>query len=206
MEEVMESEMNHGYYVELLDNNLDTFSLLMELDSVLWNQIEQPLTVNDFFKKWKCEARKSANYNINLGMNLLRTLYCGIVIPYEKYETLLPQISMDSMEIREWFGCDSSWRIKVEEKDLKNCMRRIRNAVAHFYVDINFPEEYTASSRILKNTIVVLKDRQNEKKPFTFEVKFTIEQLIKIMDQIADLIKKYDIYEKKKAIKEEKYN
>ena len=58
MEEVMESEMNHGYYVELLDNNLDTFSLLMELDSVLWNQIEQPLTVNDFFKKWKCEARK----------------------------------------------------------------------------------------------------------------------------------------------------
>ena len=27
----MESEMNHGYYVELLDNNLDTFSLLMEL-------------------------------------------------------------------------------------------------------------------------------------------------------------------------------
>jgi len=50
----------------------------------------------------------------------------------------------------------------------------------------------------LKNTIVVLKDRQNEKKPFTFEVKFTIEQLIKIMDQIADLIKKYDIYEKKK--------
>ena len=202
MEAVMDNEMNHGYYVEMLDNNLDTFSLLMNLDSVLWNQTEQPLSVSDFFEKWKCGARKSDNYNINLGMNLIRTLYCGIVIPCEKYKTLLPQISMDSMEICEWFGNDSSWKIKVEERNLKNCMKRIRNAVAHFYVDINFPEEYTAASRILKNTTVVLKDRPNEQKPFTFEARFTIDQLIKIMTRIADLIKEYDICEKKRAIKE----
>lgn len=61
----MDNEMNHGYYVEMLDNNLDTFSLLMNLDSVLWNQTEQPLSVSDFFEKWKRGARKSDNYNIN---------------------------------------------------------------------------------------------------------------------------------------------
>ena len=83
---------------------------------------------------------------------------------------------MDSMEICEWFGNDSSWKIKVEERNLKNCMKRIRNAVAHFYVDINFPEEYTAASRILKNTTVVLKDRPNEQKPFFLLLPFSFQK------------------------------
>lgn len=55
VEAVMDNEMNHGYYVEMLDNNLDTFSLLMNLDSVLWNQTEQPLSVSDFLKNGNVE-------------------------------------------------------------------------------------------------------------------------------------------------------
>ena len=200
----MDNEMDHGYYVELLNNNLDTFDLLMNLDSVLWDQTENSITVNDFFEKWKCGGRKSASYNINLGMNLIRTLYCGFVIPKEKYETLLPEVPLDSTEIYEWFGHDSNWKIKVEEKDLKSCIRRIRNSIAHFYIYIDFPKEYTASSRILKNTTVMFKDRKNKQMPFTFEVKFTVDQLIKIMTKISDLVKEYDIYEKKRIIKEGK--
>lgn len=189
-----------GFMNAVIRDNKYVFSLLEELSEVLWRPNAPDVTVSEFFDMWKQQNEIPGWYNINTFTNLVRFIYAGISVPKDIWFE----------EISEDFLSDLNGEWGIEEADccfsdgrrprLRDCITRIRNAVAHANVEVIVPEEYFSHSFLYDKTIVKFTDDYLSDN--TFQATMSARKVITLVNKLSELSEKAYLKEWKKKIKE----
>lgn len=186
----------------VIRDNSYVFSLLEEFSAVLWKTDAQNMTIKEFYDTWRDKNNIPEVYNINTFTNLVRFIYAGILVPKEVWFKKIDDVKLSKLNgewgIEESDCCYSGGR-KI---GLRECITRIRNAVAHAEVKVNVPEdEYFAPSLLYEKTEIIFTDVDKYGNGGTFIAKLSAKKVIALINKLSQLSEESYIEEWKKEVK-----
>jgi hypothetical protein len=151
--------------MDVLTGSMYSLNFLKNVTTAIFDPKLDSLKVGEIYEQWLRRTGLSDIYEThripipyNFGA-IVGYLYCGVLLAKEKWFDLLPEDKIDSSSADWGFSSATYTSPKEPFPTIKYAFRRIRNALGHGHILINFP------SNIPKN--------ENDK--YDFEKKMTLK-------------------------------
>lgn len=132
---------NDKISMDIVTGSLYSLNLLRNLTVAIFSPDLKSMTIGEFYEQWleKCNhPNHSTPYSLG---SIMGYLYCGILLPKEKWYELLPSKEI-AQAVSDWsFSSATYTSSKKKDPSIKYTIRCMRNALAHDNIIFNIPSD-----------------------------------------------------------------
>lgn len=132
------SSIQEQTIMDIVAGSIYSLNFLKNITEAIFDPRLQSLKVGDVYKKWieRCGYPKGV-IPYNLG-TIIGNLYCGILLAKEQWFDLLPEDKISESN-SDWGFLSATYFPQEPSPTIKYTFRRMRNALGHGNININFP-------------------------------------------------------------------